>query len=130
MRSKLSNLFLAAAVAATVALAIPSAQAETVTVPFGFNAEGMTFPAGEYRVNQNLGKGMVTLQSMDGSKSLTSVVGPGDPAPCDSKVALYFDASPESHQLRSIQFHGLTTSRLDKESSKNRSQILHVTSGD
>lgn len=130
MRSMLSNLFLAAAVAATAVLAVPSAQAETIRVPFGFNAEGMTFPAGEYRVNQSLDEGIVTLQSMDGSKSLTSVMGPGNPAPGDLKVALYFDTNQASYKLRSIQFHGKVTSRLDKTPYKNRPRTLEVTSGD
>ncbi|MFP5238023.1 MAG: hypothetical protein ACLGSD_19160 [Acidobacteriota bacterium] len=110
----ISKLVPAAALAAIALLSINTAKAETVTVPFTFRAQGQLFPAGQYRVNNTLGNGFVTVRSLDGSRSFTSVVGPGAPAPSDERVVLRFDNASATHELRSIQYHNQITGRLDR----------------
>lgn len=110
----ISKLLPAAALAAVALLSINTAKAETVNVPFAFRAQGKLFPAGQYRVNKTLGDGFVTVRSLDGSRSFTSVVAPGAPAPSDSRVVLRFDNDRATHELRSIQYHGQISGRLDR----------------
>ena len=112
----ISKLLPFAALAAAALLSINTAKAETVNVPFAFRAQGHSFPAGQYRINQSLGNGFVTLQSIDGSRSFTSVVAPGAPAPSDTRVVLQFDKGSATHELRSIQYHSQISGRLDKGS--------------
>lgn len=130
MRSMFSKMFLTAALAAASVLTVTSARAETVNVPFRFSAQGKTFPAGQYRVEQSLGSSMVTIQSLDGSNSFTALVAPGKPSPQDKRVVLWFDAAGDSHTLRSIQYHNEITSRLDKLRGKHGSNAMQVSSGD
>lgn len=128
MRSMFSKMFLVPAFAAAVVSMGLSAQAETVTVPFKFSALGMSFPAGVYRVDQIWGGGMVRLQALDGSRSFTSLVGPGEPSPDDQSVVLRFDPSSSAPTLRSIQYHGKITARLDKKT--NKGTPLQISSGE
>jgi hypothetical protein len=112
----ISKLLPAAALAVIALLSINTAKAETVNVPFAFRAHGKLFPAGQYRVNKTLDDGFVTVRSLDGSHSFTSMVAPGAPAPSDSRVVLRFDNGRATHELRSIQYHDQVSGRLDKSS--------------
>lgn len=116
MQAIFKKLLPPVALAAAALLSVNTAKAETVNVPFAFSAQGKVFPAGQYRVNETLGNGFVTMQSMDGSHSFTSVVAPGAPAPSDASVVLRFDSSRTTHELRSIQYHNQISGRLDKGS--------------
>lgn len=116
MQAIINKLLPVAALAAVALLSVNTAKAETVNVPFSFSAQGKLFPAGQYRVNQNLGNGFVTLQSVDGTRSFTSVVTPGAPAQSDTRVVLRFDAGSARRELRSIQYHNQISGRLDRGS--------------
>lgn len=115
MRSILSKLVLAPVILAAAALASNTAMAEsTVNVPFSFKAAGKVWPAGLYTVQKGDFGNMVTLISKESSLSFTSLIGPGEPDPNESKVTLKFDEIGAGHALRSIQYGPQITSRLDK----------------
>ena len=115
MRFTFGKLVLAPAVLATVALASTAAKASTVNVPFSFAAAGHVWPAGVYTVQKDLLGGMVTLKSNNSGLSFTSLLGPGEPGPNDSRVILEFDQFGSSHALRTIQYGPQITSRLDRK---------------
>ncbi len=115
MRFTFGKLVLAPAVLATVALASTAAKASTVNVPFSFAAAGHVWPAGVYTVQKDLLGGMVTLKSNNSGLSFTSLLGPGEPGPNDSRVILEFDQFGSSHALRTIQCGPQITSRLDRK---------------
>jgi len=112
MRSTICRLTLIAVIVAAASLVSQSAQAETVKVPFAFTANGKSFPAGTYTVQENVLATIVTLHSSDGSQSLSLSMGPGDPTPTDQRVVLRFRTSGDQHELDSIQYGTKITNRL------------------
>jgi hypothetical protein len=120
MRSTISKLFLVPALAAAAALIIPSAQAETVKVPFNFTAHGHSFPAGTYSVEQTQDRNMVMLHSVDSKQTFTWILAPGDPQPDDDRVVLTFSDSGDDHVLDSIQYRN-KVSRITS-SHRNRAE--------
>jgi hypothetical protein len=105
---------LAAIVITAGALGTHNAMAETtLKVPFSFTVAGQSMPAGVYSVTQDTYHNVVTLKSMDASKTYSAVLVPGDPSPNDTHVALKFEQSGNGHTLKSIQFGGRTTSSLN-----------------
>jgi len=116
MKSMHSKFVLASAVLAAVALGtIPVSAETTLKVPFKFTAGGQVCPAGYYTVRHDDTSNFVTLISKEDSKTFTWVVGPGEPAPTESKVTLKFDTLGGTHVLQSIQYGRLVTSQLDKK---------------
>jgi hypothetical protein len=111
----LGKLILAPAVMAAVALACNTASASTINVPFSFAAAGHVWPAGAYDVQKDLTGSIVTVKSMNTGLSFSSLLGPGEPALTDTKLALRFDTIGNTHALRTIQYGGLITSQLDKK---------------
>jgi hypothetical protein len=106
---------LAAIVITAGSLATHTAMAETtLKVPFSFTVAGQSMPAGNYSVTKDTLHNVVTLKSMDVSKTFSAVLVPGDPAPGDSHVALKFDQSGNGHTLKSIQYGAETTSSLEQ----------------
>ena len=106
---------LAAIVITAGSLATHTAAAETtLKVPFSFTVAGQSMPAGVYSVSKDRINNVVTLKSMDASKTFSAVLVPGDPAPNDTHVALKFDQSGNGHALKSIQYGALTTSSLEQ----------------
>ena len=115
MQSILRKLVLAPAVMASAALATGSAMAETpINVPFSFSVAGKTFPAGRYIVERDSHRAAVTLVTPDRSESVSWLIGPGSPAPTETKVALKFAEVGPTHVLESIQYGAQITNRLDK----------------
>ena len=112
MRFLVSRSVLAAIVLTAGSLSIHTAKAETLNVPFSFTVAGETMPAGLYSVSQNTDHNLVTLKSMDASKTFSAVLVPGDPSPTDRHIALKFEQSGSDHALKSIQYGGRTTSQL------------------
>jgi hypothetical protein len=97
------------------ALATHIAKAETtLKVPFSFTVAGQSMPAGVYSVSKDTLHNLVTLKSMDETKTFSAVLVPGDPAPNDTHVALKFDQSGNGHTLKSIQYGDRTTSSLEQ----------------
>ena len=110
---------LAAIVITAGSLATHAAIAETtLKVPFSFTVAGQSMPAGTYSVSKDALHNVVTLKSMDESKTFTAVLVPGDPAPGDTHVALKFDQSGNGHTLKSIQYGARTTSSLERATSE------------
>jgi hypothetical protein len=106
---------LAAIVITAGSLSTHAAIAETtLKVPFSFTVAGQSMPAGTYSVSKDSLHNVVTLKSMDESKTFSAVLVPGDPAPGDSHVALKFDQSGNGHTLKSIQYGPEITSSLEK----------------
>ncbi len=115
MRLTLGKLVLAPAVLAAVAMASTAAKASTVNVPFSFAAAGHVWPAGLYTVQKDLTLNVVTVKSNETALSFMSLLGPGEPAPDNTSVILEFDQFGSSHALRTIQYGGQITSRLDRK---------------
>ncbi|MGB6689533.1 MAG: hypothetical protein WBE76_16990 [Terracidiphilus sp.] len=111
----LGKFVLAPAVLAAAALACNTASASTVNVPFSFAAAGHVWPAGAYSVRKEFSGDIVTLKSMDTGLSFSSLIGPGEPALTDTKVALKFDSIGNTHALRTIQYGGQITRQLDRK---------------
>jgi hypothetical protein len=110
---------LAAIVITAGGLATHTAAAETtLKVPFSFTVAGQSMPAGTYSVSKDALHNVVTLKSMDASKTFSAVLVPGDPAPGDRHVALKFDQSGNGHTLKSIQYGAGTTSSLERAPSE------------
>jgi hypothetical protein len=115
MRSILRNLVLAPVALAAAALATNTAMAEsTVHVPFNFSVAGKICPAGAYKVLEDNSRSVVTLESVDASRSFSWLIRPGDPAPNDTRVTLRFDQLGQGYALQSVQYHSRITPRLDK----------------
>lgn len=105
---------LAAIVLTAGALVTHTASAETnLNVPFSFTVAGQSMPAGLYSISKDSVHNIVTLKSLDATKTFSAVLVPGDPSPTDSHVALKFDQSGNGHTLKSIQFGARTTSSLE-----------------
>jgi hypothetical protein len=121
MHRKLTSLFLASAVLATVALTATTAFAETTTVkvPFSFTVNGKICPAGTYAVQRNENMRTLKLSSIDSSKSFSFIATSADRSPEGNQVVLKFDQDGEMKTLSSVQSGTLATPRLDKKSRKN-----------
>ncbi len=118
MRSTLHKFFLAPVVMAAAALAINTASAETVKVPFNFTVHNQTWPAGTYSVTRGTSSNLIYVASQDGTKSLSCVVGPGEPEPGAKEIKLQFDELGGTHVLRTVQYKSLVSSALDKKDIK------------
>lgn len=104
------------ALAALAALASNSAaaqQAHRLNVPFSFTANGQDCPAGAYTVKTNNWGSVVVLHGA--GRNFTWLIGPGEPAPTDSRVLLKFDHVGSSYALRAVQVKSQITARLDKK---------------
>jgi hypothetical protein len=118
MRMTLRSLVLALAVLAAAAFTSHTAAAATVRVPFNFNINGKTLPAGDYSVTRALDRGFVTLKSEDGKQTYTWFAAWNDEKQPDPMVTLRFDESDGQYTLRSVQYSTLITGRLDKNLSQ------------
>ncbi|UWZ82126.1 hypothetical protein [Occallatibacter riparius] len=127
MRSTMLKWFLVPAVAAIAALASQTANAEKVNVPFNFSANGQSFPAGAYDVQQGINGSFVTLQQHDGTKHLVSVLEPGVKDPSDSRIVLRFDVNGEDYILDTIQIHAKTTAHMTKSHKHHKDQERVIT---
>lgn len=110
MRIILPKVFLATAVLAATALTTNTAMAEKrLNVPFNFTVNGQNWPAGVYAVAKDSSGEVVTLRSIDASKSASFIMHAGDPEPTDRRVMLKFDDTGSTHALRSVQYESLTS---------------------
>lgn len=118
MRFNLNKFALVPAVFAAATLmstAVASASpATTLSVPFSFTASGKTMPAGDYVVEEGSFHNLVVLRNKQTSKSVSWVLGPGDPAPNDRHVSLKFEGEGTTHVLKAIQFGSQVASSVDK----------------
>ena len=113
MQNILGKLVLMSTVVATT-FATNAAMAEKrFEVPFNFTVAGQNWPAGTYVINKTGVSDNVLLQSQDHTKSFSMILGPGDPSPVDTRVALTFAQDSQDHQLKTIQY-GAKTGSLRK----------------
>jgi hypothetical protein len=111
----LMSLLMASAVTAT------KANAQTrVDVPFSFNIGSVNYPSGTYLIERVSARPFVVLENNDGQEIDNWVLGPGDPAPTDSRISMLFDEVNNKHILRAVQYHALITSRLDGDTRRNQ----------
>ncbi|HEX8810654.1 MAG TPA: hypothetical protein VF742_01555 [Terracidiphilus sp.] len=132
MRITLRSLFLALAVLAAAALTTQTASAASVRVPFNFEINGKTLPAGTYSVNRDLNGSFVILESEDCKIAYTWYALRGDSIPSDHNVILRFDEYGSEYALQSVQFNSLITPRLDKQFYKKHSgerATMHTVQG-
>lgn len=109
------------------ALTTSTAMADTlVKVPFSFNVAGRDCPAGLYSLQRDLSSGVVTLRSMDRSRTFQWLAGPGEPGPTDNLVVLRFDHQGATHTLQSVQYQTIITSRLDKAKKESEYAAPHM----
>jgi hypothetical protein len=110
MRIILPKFFLATAVIAATALTTNTAMAQKrLNVPFNFTVDGQNWPAGVYEVEKDSSGEVVTLRSIDASKTASFIMHAGDPEPTDRRVMLKFDDAGSIHALRSVQYESLTS---------------------
>jgi hypothetical protein len=115
MNYMLRRFVLAPVVLAAAAMTATSAMAATsIKVPFSFTVEGKYCPPGRYLIDKDRLSHIVTLRGVDNGEMFSWVVGPGEPAPTDTKVSLKFDQVGVNHALRSVQFGPEITGILDK----------------
>lgn len=95
---------------ATAAFAANQAQ---VSVPFGFTAQGQSYPAGSYQVSLDESHNFVTMSDkMDASKHISWNVGPADAA--NAPAIVKFDHIGAGYELKTIQIGEHVTPVLDK----------------
>jgi hypothetical protein len=129
MRFKFPTLILALAVMAAAALAINPVFAETKTlnVPFDFAVAGKILPAGPYTVQRDHDSNFLRLKGADLSVLYTWVAMPS--ARDSSRVVMRFDATGETHILKSVQYDMMVTPPLDNKGKKAKSVIEEISSG-
>jgi hypothetical protein len=130
MRITLRNTILVPAVLAIASFAAVSAHAATsLKVPFTFQAAGKNLPAGNYEVSKDASRQVVTLRNVADGRSFTWVAGPGAPAVKSSTATLRFNEIGGSHELRSVQYGSLITSRLDQHTKHNEHVPVETVTG-
>jgi hypothetical protein len=129
MRSKFPTFILALAVMAAAALAINPAFAEskTLNVPFDFAVAGKILPAGPYTVYRDNSSNFLWLRGSDPSVIYTWVATPN--AQNSGRVAMRFDATGDTHTLKSVQYNMLVTPPLDHKAKRAKSVVQEISSG-
>jgi hypothetical protein len=132
MRINFRSFVLAsAAIAATAIATVPASAASigsaTLTVPFSFNVDGKTMPAGTYHVQRDTAGNFIKLQSEDGSETFNWVA--RATGSDDRTVTLRFDKRGGAKDLQSVQYGPLTTPRLDRKLSPREREAQEVVSG-
>ena len=128
MRITLRSIALTLAVLTAGAFTATTASAATnVRVPFSFNVNGKTLPAGTYSVERGLNSSFVELTSADNKLVGQWILQSGDANPTDTAITLRFDEGDGAYALRSIQYNAGITSRLDKNMSEVRA--IHIVHG-
>ncbi len=95
---------------ATAAFAANQAK---VNVPFGFTAQGQSYPAGSYEVGLDANQNVVTLTSKtDATKHISWTVGSADAA--NTPAVIKFDHVGADYDLKTIQLGERVTPVLDK----------------
>ena len=110
------------ALCATAAFAANLAR---VDVPFGFTAQGQSYPAGRYEVTSDMNHQFITLASeADASKHMTWLVGPADKAKVPTVVT--FDQAGNGYILKTVQMGDRITPKLDTNSKSGVSATTSI----
>jgi hypothetical protein len=132
MRINFRSFVLASAAIAATAIATVPAHAATMgsanlNVPFSFNIDGKTMPAGNYAIKCDASGNFIKLQSEDGSITYNWVA--RSIGNTDHRVTLRFDQRGGAKDLQSVQYGTLTTPRLDRKLSPREREAQEVVSG-
>lgn len=131
MRFTFNSLMLAPVL--LVALALTSTTAaradSTLNVPFGFKADGKSWPAGTYILSKGSLTNFVTLRSSESTKSMVLVLRPGNAKPSDTGANMKFDDIDGTRVLRSVQYGSLETPCLDHAKSHSQPSTIVRSSG-
>ena len=108
------RMFVLAAVSASATTAFAFDRV-TVNVPFNFETQGKTLPAGTYKVESASNHYALTLSSNTDTKvTFTWIASPAEFGPNMSTLSLKFDIGADgTHALRSIRLGTLITPVLD-----------------
>ena len=112
------SIFLASALVATAAFTAQTVAAETVKVPFSFKVRDTVLPAGVYTVQRNNLSNVVTLKGPQTNQNFSWTLEPGSAAPNAGDVKVSFTQRGSEYSLHEIQYHALTTSKIDKGRTK------------
>ncbi len=127
----LRTFVLTPVLAAAAAFTAHSASAEvTFKVPFAFTAADRALPAGEYRLTHDDQMNTVTLVNPENKNVAQWFVGPRDLAHKSTGAQMSFDPLSNGFALRSIQYHGSVTARLDKHLRGSDDRRVHVIRGE
>ena|SRR5271165_3242995 len=123
MQINLKSLVVSSVVfCATAAFAANQAR---VNVPFGFTAQGQSYPAGSYEVSLDANHDFVTMASnTDASKHITWNVGPADAA--NAPAVVRFDHVGAGYELKNIQIGEHVTPVLDKNTQQSVSATTSI----
>ena len=111
MRLLGNTSFIAPALVTALAITSQSVSAQSLHVPFKFEAAGRSLPAGDYEVSRDFWENTVTLSSRDHSRNFSFVLQPGNEG--QHGVSLRFDQNGSGYELNSIAVDGKITSKLD-----------------
>ena len=122
------RMFVLAAVSASATAAFAFDRV-TVNVPFNFESDGKTFPAGTYRVESAANHYALTLSSKtDPKMSLTWIASAAEFGPNRSTLSLNFSIGADgTHALRSIRLGTLITPVLDVRERHAAQHSVYIT---
>ena len=129
MRPMIRMFVLAAAtLSASAAFALDRV---TVSVPFNFETKGKVYPAGQYDVQLDTVRNVLTLSSKANTKTaLMWAVSPAEFGPDAPMLSIKFDDGGDgSHALRSIRLATRTTSVLDTRERHAAQREVSITGG-
>jgi len=130
MRSILHSLVLAPVVLAAAALTPHIAMAEVVVnVPFNFTVDGKVCPAGQYTVDRDPIKNLITLRGAKAPVGFNWFLTPGDDDRKPSSVVLHFNENDEKFSLSTVEYGRMTTHQLDRKSKHTSRELERVVQG-
>ena len=126
----IAHMFVLAVVAASATAAFAFDRV-TVNVPFNFETQGKTLPAGPYKVESAANHYALTLSSKTDTKmSFTWIASPSEFGPDMSTLSLTFDTGADgTHALRSIRLGTLITPVLDVRERHIPQHAVSITGG-
>ncbi|WP_114208135.1 hypothetical protein [Acidisarcina polymorpha] len=127
MRFMFKLLVLVPIICTTAALALP-VESASVMLPFGFETQGKSFPAGQYDVTVYDNPHFLIMRNRDiPTKSLSWEVGPAEHLPHSPALSIKFDFGTIT-QLRTIRLGAFATPVLDQHetTSPNIKALAHT----
>lgn len=128
MRAMIHTAVLATAfLCATAAFAANRAE---VTIPFNFNVQGHSYPAGKYVAIGDTFHNVLTLSSETNTKiSVRWITGPADSNPGNEKLILKFDGQGSRHNLSAVQLGAQITTKLDAPPRQTTAKVAGMMGG-
>lgn len=128
MKSIIQSALIATALLCTTAAF--AADRAVVNIPFNFESNGHSYPAGQYVATVDTLHNVMVLHSATDTKvSAHWTVGPADFNPNNEKLTLKFDDLGNRHTLRTVQLGARITSRLDTAPRHNGETLVASVGG-